>query len=56
MPELITPFHQRESAFEYYDKYGTPYLQEVMDNNLCQVWNRNIIEEILDERGVTIDY
>lgn len=54
--EPVTQFHQQESAFEYYDKYGTPYLQDVLDNNLCQVWNKSIIEEILDERGVPIEY
>jgi hypothetical protein len=56
MLESATQFHHTESAFEYYDKYNTPYLQDVLDNNLCQVWNKTIIEEILDERGVSIEY
>ena len=55
MIQLRTPFHQTETAFEFYDKYETSYLQDVLDNCLCQVHNREVVEEILEERGELIN-
>lgn len=55
MLEVNTQFHHTETAFEYYDKYGTPYLQDILDNCLCQVHNREVVEEILEERGELIN-
>ena len=47
----MSQLEHHPTPFEYYDKYGTPYLQDVLDNCLCQFHNREVVEEILEERG-----
>ena len=47
----MNKIEHKDTPFEYYDRYTSNYLQDVLDNCLCQVWNRQIVEEILEERG-----